>query len=56
MGLLAGALFTNVRVAMGVLPLVFLPFMLFGGFYSNRNSFGDWIGWIQYLSPFKYGF
>jgi ABC-type multidrug transport system permease subunit len=41
---------------MAVVPIFILPFMLFGGFYNNRSTFASWIGWIEYLSPFKYGF
>ena len=28
--------------------------MLFSGFYANRNNLPVWIGWLEYLSPFKY--
>ncbi len=52
----AGASFPNVRVAMAMMPVTILPFMLFAGFYSNRGTYADWIGWIEYASPFKYGF
>ena len=28
--------------------------MLFGGFFLNKNDFPSWIGWIEWISPFKY--
>ncbi len=28
--------------------------MLFGGFYLNSEDYPSWLGWIQWLSPFKY--
>ena len=33
-----------------------MPSMLFAGFYKNSDDFASWIGWFQYLSPFKYSF
>lgn len=36
--------------------MLMLPFMIFAGFYANRKKFADWIGWVEYLSPFKYSF
>ena len=39
------------------MALIFIaPFMLFGGFFSNQANYYWWTGWIQYLSPIKYGF
>ncbi len=56
MGLAAGSAAKDEKTAMAVVPIFMLPFMLFGGFYNNRSSFASWIGWVEYLSPFKYGF
>lgn len=33
-----------------------LPFMLFSGFAKNTNDLASWIGWIQYISPYKHSF
>lgn len=33
-----------------------LPFLLFAGFLTNVDTFPKWIGWVQYLSPIRYGF
>ena len=44
------------ETAVMVGPIVMLPLILFGGFFSNLESIPDWIEWLQYLSPIRYGF
>jgi len=56
LGILGGSAFSDAKVAMGIMPMLFLPFMIFAGFYSNRKELPDWISWFEYLSPFKYAF
>jgi ABC-type multidrug transport system permease subunit len=56
LGLAAGSAVKDEKTAMAIVPLFIMPMMLFGGFYNNRSSFASWIGWIEYISPFKYGF
>jgi len=55
-GYLVGTLFHDANTAMSMMPLFVVPFMLFSGFYKNRADYADWIGWIEYCSPFKYAF
>jgi len=55
-GYLAGSSFSDAKIATAVMPLFIMPFMLFAGFYKNSADFASWIGWFQYLSPFKYSF
>jgi ABC-type multidrug transport system permease subunit len=38
------------------MPIIVLPVVLFSGFYKNRETLPGWIGWIEYISPIKYGF
>lgn len=38
------------------MPLILLPVILFSGFFKNRNDLPKWIGWLEYISPVKYGF
>ncbi|KAJ3191563.1 ATP-binding cassette sub- G member 1 [Irineochytrium annulatum] len=33
-----------------------MPLMLFAGVFVQSASIPKWIGWLQYLSPIKYGF
>ncbi|KAL4512209.1 hypothetical protein ABPG72_005211 [Tetrahymena utriculariae] len=55
-GYLGGSAFSDAKLAIAVTPLMIMPFMLFAGFYKNAKDYASWIGWIQYLSPFKYAF
>lgn len=56
LGLLCGSAFSDPKVASGMMPVFIMPFMLFAGFFSNRDNLWAGISWIEYLSPFKYGF
>lgn len=56
LGLLVGCAFSDAKVASGIMPMMIIPFMLFGGFYSNRDTLWAGVSWIEYISPFKYGF
>jgi len=33
-----------------------LPIILLSGYFKNTGNLPAWLGWLQYLSPFKYGF
>jgi ABC-type multidrug transport system ATPase subunit len=37
-------------------PVIILPFLLFGGLFLNNDSAPQWLVWLQYLSPIKYGY
>ncbi|KAL4512208.1 hypothetical protein ABPG72_005210 [Tetrahymena utriculariae] len=56
LGYLGGSAFSNAQTAIAVTPMLLMPFMLFAGFYKNASDYASWIGWIQYISPFKYSF
>ena len=43
-------------IAMAMVPILFIPLMLFGGFFLNTNNIPVWIFWLKYFSLFKYGF
>ena len=45
-GLMAGAIFKDSKVALGVVPMVLMPVILFSGFWSNSSLFMNWIGWL----------
>lgn len=53
---MGGCVFKDVKVAAGFLPVIIMPLILFSGFFKNSNNLMNWIGWIQYLSPFKYAY
>ncbi len=56
LGYLGSSAFDNAHTAMAITPMLIMPFMLFSGFYKNRANYRAWIGWVEYLSPFKYSF
>ena len=56
LGLLLGSLIADAKVISAVMPLIILPFVLISGFFKNLDNLPGWVGWIQYLSPLKFGF
>ena len=54
LGIMTGCMFNDAKVSMAIMPLIIIPFMLFGGFYLNRDDYPVWLGWIEWISPFKY--
>jgi ABC-type multidrug transport system permease subunit len=55
-GLLIGSVILDAKSVSAVVPIILLPLILFSGFFKNRNDLPMWIGWIEYISPIKYGF
>lgn len=55
-GLLCGCAFSDVRIAVDVVPLFIIPVLLFAGFFINSDSIPIWIRWIQWISPMRFGF
>jgi ABC-type multidrug transport system ATPase subunit len=56
LGLAISAASPNITVANIIAPLIVIVFALFGGFYSNTQSFWGGISWIQYISFINYAF
>jgi ABC-type multidrug transport system permease subunit len=56
LGLLLGSVILDSKSVSAVMPIIVLPVVLFSGFYKNRETLPGWIGWIEYISPIKYGF
>jgi len=56
LGLMLGAMILDQKSVAVVTPIVLLPFFLFSGFFKNSGNIPVWIGWIQYISPIKFGF
>lgn len=56
LGLLIGCMVSDVKLVTVLMPIVILPFILFSGFYKNRNDLPVWLFWIEYISPLKYSF
>eukprot|EP00826_Nyctotherus_ovalis_P043499 TRINITY_DN4589_c0_g1_i2.p3 TRINITY_DN4589_c0_g1~~TRINITY_DN4589_c0_g1_i2.p3 ORF type:complete len:178 (+),score=32.43 TRINITY_DN4589_c0_g1_i2:1673-2206(+) len=54
LGILLSSMFSNVRSAFTLLPIVIIPMQLFAGYMSNVNTIVSWLRWLQYLSPIRY--
>ncbi|KAL1923307.1 uncharacterized protein VTP21DRAFT_8287 [Calcarisporiella thermophila] len=54
--LVIAALCRNVAIGNLIGSLIMLFAMLFGGFLLNKDVTPKWLGWLQYLSFFNYGF
>jgi hypothetical protein len=55
-GLFLSAVTPNGDVANAISPLIITVFMLFGGFYLNKDNIGPWFIWIHYMSFIKYSY
>jgi len=55
-GLMLGSIAEDSKAVSNLTPLILNPLVLFSGFFKNLGNLPSWIGWIQYLSPIKYGF
>lgn len=55
-GLLIGSIIIDMKTINTMISMTSLPLIVFAGYYKNINSLPDWIGWVQFLSPIKYGF
>ena len=56
LGLMIGSIINDEKTASTAINIIILPLIAFSGFFKNRANLPDWIGWVEYLSPFKYGF
>ncbi len=54
-GYLCSSIFSKAETATGLAPIIIMPILLFSGFFSNSGSYPVWIGWIQWISPIRYG-
>ncbi|CAB4009782.1 ATP-binding cassette sub-family G member 2 isoform X1 [Paramuricea clavata] len=52
---LFSATFGIFAVANLMAAVLYTVMLVFGGVLLNQKSFGDWIGWLRYLTIFKYG-
>jgi len=56
LGLLIGSMMQDVKSVSAVVPILLIPFVLFSGLFKNTGNISMWLGWIQYISPLKYGY
>ena len=53
--LLVGCLVPNAEVAQQAAPALFVPQLLFAGFFISTAQIPVWLNWVQYLCGLKYG-
>ena len=53
-GYFISCLAPNVTFATGMGQACILPFLLFGGFFTNPELVPSWLSWIKHISWFKY--
>mmetsp|Transcript_22804 Transcript_22804/g.55375 ORF Transcript_22804/g.55375 Transcript_22804/m.55375 type:complete len:628 (-) Transcript_22804:343-2226(-) len=51
---LIGCVVTNVKDAMELMPLAFVPQLLFSGFFVRINQIPVWLRWVQWICSLKY--
>lgn len=56
LGLLLGSVILDAKAVAAAVPILILPFVLLSGLFKNTGNLPNWLGWIQYLSPLKYGY
>ena len=54
MGLLLGIFFTTAQMAIQVVPIIFIPFVIYGGLPVNLYDLPAYSSWIQYISPVRH--
>jgi ABC-type multidrug transport system permease subunit len=54
-GFWTGSLFKDAQRSSAMAPALLLPLMMFSGLYNRLDSIPNWISWMQYISPFRYG-
>ncbi len=55
-GLLIGSIIMDPKSVATCVTISTTPIILISGFFKNRADLPVWIGWVEYLSPVKYGF
>eukprot|EP00045_Choanoeca_perplexa_P006495 m.55527 g.55527 ORF g.55527 m.55527 type:complete len:690 (-) comp13657_c0_seq1:26-2095(-) len=53
---IVSALANTAQQAGALAPIFIVTSILFGGFFIGEDAIPVWIGWLRYLSYFKYGF
>lgn len=54
LGLIIGCLASNTQTAIALIPFVFVPHILFAGFYIKMEQIPSYMRWIQHICGLKY--
>merc|ERR1711939_740364 len=52
-GYLQSSMWSKMETATTTANIFTMPFILFGGFFSNPNTYPKVVSWMQYISPIK---
>eukprot|EP00529_Nitzschia_sp_RCC80_P009532 CAMPEP_0113467786 /NCGR_PEP_ID=MMETSP0014_2-20120614/15001_1 /TAXON_ID=2857 /ORGANISM="Nitzschia sp." /LENGTH=765 /DNA_ID=CAMNT_0000360119 /DNA_START=192 /DNA_END=2489 /DNA_ORIENTATION=+ /assembly_acc=CAM_ASM_000159 len=55
LGVMIGSIAETASTAMELLPAVFMPQILFSGFFVPPEIMPDWLAWITWIMPLTYG-
>jgi ABC-type multidrug transport system ATPase subunit/ABC-type multidrug transport system permease subunit len=55
LGVFAGCSVENPSVAVEFLPAIFMPQIIFSGFFIPPSLMPSWLSWIRYICPLTYG-
>ena len=55
LGMFAGMLVLDQNKLSIVMPITFVPLMLFSGIFNKLNNITILLRWLQYISPYRYG-
>ncbi|KXS15543.1 hypothetical protein M427DRAFT_32237 [Gonapodya prolifera JEL478] len=56
LGILFGSIFPSIEIALAIVPMVFMPLLLFTGLLVNNSTIPPYLDWLKWLAPTKYGF
>jgi ABC-type multidrug transport system permease subunit len=56
LGLMVGALAPSAQIAIALAPVSFVPFMLMGGLFANRDRLDPYWLWLEKISFVAYGY
>ncbi|CAB9508541.1 Putative white-brown complex homolog protein 30 [Seminavis robusta] len=54
LGVMIGSSVADASVAIEMLPAVFMPQILFSGFFIPKENMPDWLSWLTYIYPLNY--
>jgi ABC-type polysaccharide/polyol phosphate export permease len=55
-GFFCAALFKQIGRVTALTNIVLMPIFILAGLFNKLTSMPKWISWLQYLSPYRYGF
>jgi len=56
LGIFVASFFSDIAVALAVVPMLLMPLMIFSGFFVNAQTSPAFLNWIKWISPMKYAF